>query len=161
MDTMAPRTSTMTTPSDTTIHIERIFDAPRDCVWRATVEPELVARWWGRGNTLDVESLEVRPGGRWRFVEHAPDGSVSGFSGMYSEVMAPEMAVQTFEWDGMPGHVSTQTAKFADIEGGRTKLTVDVSFSDTQERDGMMGSGMKDGMDMSYAALDAVLAEIC
>ena len=158
---MMTQTSTMTTPSDTTIHIERVFDAPRDCVWRATTEPDLVARWWGRGNPLDVERLDVTPGGMWRFVEHAPDGTTSGFSGAYTEVMAPERAVQTFEWDGMPGHVSTQTATFMDLGGGRTKLTVDVIFPDMAERDGMMGSGMKDGMDLSYAALDKVLADIC
>ena len=58
MDT-APRTSTMTTPTDRSIHIERVFDAPRDVLWRALTEPELVAQWWGRGNPLDVERLEV------------------------------------------------------------------------------------------------------
>jgi uncharacterized protein YndB with AHSA1/START domain len=160
MDTTM-RTSTMTTPTEVSIHIERVFDAPRDCVWRATTEPALVARWWGRGNPLDVEALDVAPGGTWRFVEHAPDGEVAGFSGSYSDVVPPELAVQTFEWDGMPGHVSTQSARFDDIGDGKTRLTVDVWFPTTEERNGMMGSGMKDGMDASYAALDAVLAEIC
>lgn len=154
-------TSTMTTPTDRTIHIERVFNAPRECVWRATVEPDLVARWWGRGNVVDVERLEAVRGGHWRFVEHAPDGTLEGFEGRYAEVSAPELAVQTFEWDGMPGHPSLQSARFEELEGGRTKLTVDVTFFSTEERDGMMGSGMKDGMDMSYAALDAVLAKIC
>jgi uncharacterized protein YndB with AHSA1/START domain len=103
----------------------------------------------------------VERGGHWRFVEHAPDGSLDGFEGRYRQVVAPERAVQTFEWDGMPGYVSVQTAVFEDLGDGRTKLTVDVVFPTTEERDGMMGSGMKDGMDMSYATLDTVLAEIC
>src|SRR5450759_4341634 len=96
----ATRISTMTTPTPTSIHIERIFDAPRECVWRATVEPALVAQWWGRGHKVDVEKLDVERGGHWRFIEHAPDGSIDGFEGRYREVEAPERAVQTFEWDG-------------------------------------------------------------
>jgi uncharacterized protein YndB with AHSA1/START domain len=154
-------TSTMTTPTDRTMHIERVFNAPRDCVWRATTEPDLVAQWWGRGHVVDVEKLEVEPGGHWRFVEHSPDGSLQGFEGRYGEVRWPELAVQTFEWDGLPGHPSLQAARFEELEAGRTKLSVDVTFFSTEERDGMMGSGMKEGMDQSYAALDALLAKIC
>lgn len=154
----AERTSTLTTPTDRTIRIERIFDAPRELVWRATTEPGMVARWWGRGHVVDVERLEVEPGGHWRFVEHAPDGSLQGFEGRYADVVPPELAMQTFEWDGMPGHPSLQAAKLAELPGGRTKLTVDVTFFSTEERDGMLASGMKAGMDESYRALDGVLA---
>ena len=161
MGTLTGRTSTMTTSRDREIHIERIFDAPRDCVWRATIEPELVAQWWGRGHELDVEALEVEPAGRWRFVEHAPDGNVSGFQGTYSEVDPPERQVQTFEFDGMPGHISVQTATFQDLEDGRTRLMVDVTFDSKEDRDGMMASGMKGGMDQSYEALDKLLADLC
>jgi uncharacterized protein YndB with AHSA1/START domain len=157
----AAHASTVTTPSDREIHIERVFDAPRECMWRATTEPDLVARWWGRGHELDVERLEVERGGHWRFVEHSPDGSTDGFEGRYREVTAPERAVQTFEWDGMPGHVSIQTATFEDLGDGRTKLAVDLLFFTTEERDGMLGSGMQGGMDQSYEALDRLLASIC
>jgi uncharacterized protein YndB with AHSA1/START domain len=160
MGTMS-RTSTVTTPSDRTIHIERTFDAPRECVWRATTEPDLVARWWGRGHTLDVERLEVERGGHWRFVEHVPDAPVQGFEGRYRDVLAGERAVQTFEWDGMPGYVSVQTATFEDLGDGKTRLSVDVLFFTVEERDGMLASGMKGGMDESYAALDRLLLEIC
>ena len=92
----------LTLPSDREIRVERVFNAERERVWRAMTRPELVAQWWGRGHVLVVERMEVEPGGRWRFVEHAPDGAY-GFEGRYLEVTAPERIVQTFGWDGMPG----------------------------------------------------------
>ena len=157
----AHRTTTVTAPSDRVIHVERVFDAPRECVWRVTTEPDLVAQWWGRGHAVEIERLEVTPGGHWRFVEHTPDGPDEGFEGRYREVVAPSRAVQTWEWDGMPGSVSLQTAAFEDLGDGHTKLTIDALFFTTEERDGMLGSGMKAGVDASYETLDRLLARIC
>src|SRR5688500_7554116 len=96
--------ATITKPSDREIRIERIFNAPRDRVWKAMTDPKLVAQWWGRGNKLVIEKFELERGGHWRFVEHGPEG-VRGFEGRFREVTPPERIVQTFEWDGMPGHV--------------------------------------------------------
>ena len=156
----AVETLIVTTPTPRTIHIERIFGAPRDCVWRALTEPGLVARWWGRGHVLDVERLEVERGGHWRYVEHH-DGDTDGFEGRFREVTRPERIVQTFEWDGMPGYVSVETATLEDLGDGRTGLVIDDLFHTTQERDGMLGSGMQTGMDESYSALDRLLATLC
>jgi uncharacterized protein YndB with AHSA1/START domain len=153
-------TSHMSTPAEREVHIERIFAAPRDCVWRAFTEPELIARWWGRGHQLDIERHELERGGHWRFVEHGPEG-LSGFEGRYREVTPPQRISETFDWDGMPGYVSVETATFEDLGDGRTRLLVDVSFHTAAERDGMLGSGMQAGMDQSYAALDEVLATLC
>ncbi len=152
--------STLTTPTDRTIHIERIFDARRDCVWKAFSEKDLLAMWWGRGHALDVERLELEKGGHWRFVEHH-DGGVDGFEGRFRDVTPPESMVQTFEWDGMPGYVSIQTATFTDLGDCRTKLDIDVLFPTTEERDGMLNSSMQAGMDEGYVALDRVLATLC
>jgi uncharacterized protein YndB with AHSA1/START domain len=149
----------LTTPTDRDIRIERVFDAPRDRVWRAMTDPELVAQWWGRGNELVIERLEVERGGRWRFVEHGPDG-VHGFEGRYREVTPPERVVQTFEWDGMPGHVVVETMTLEDLGGGRTKVVTTSLFHTTEERDGMLKSGMDEGLDQSYAALDRLLAKL-
>ena len=147
----------VTKPSDREIRVERIFNAPRERVWRAMTDPKLVAQWWGRGNKLVVERMEVEPGGQWRFVEHAPDG-VQGFEGRYREVTPPERIVQTFAWDGMPGHVIVETATLEDL-GDRTKF-VSVSLFDTPEdRDGLLATGMEQGMNESYAALDKQLAK--
>jgi len=148
----------VTTPGEREIHIERIFDAPRERVWQAFTDPTQVAQWWGRGNRLDIERLEVERGGHWRFVEHAPDGSAHGFEGRFREVTPPERLVQTFEWDGMPGYVAVNTAVFEDLGDGRTKVVTTSLFHTREERDGMVESGMEGGLNQSYEALDRLLA---
>ena len=147
----------VTTPSEREIHIERVFNAPRDRVWRALTDPELVAQWWGRGNHLVIERMELHRGGHWRFVENTDQGP-QGFEGRYREVAPPERVVQTFEWDGMPGHVTVDTMTLVDLGDGRTKVTIDSLFHTTEERDGMLSSGMEEGLNQSYEALDRVLA---
>ena len=150
------KTATVTTPSDREIRVERIFQAPRERVWRAFTEKE-VAQWWGRGNKLVIEKMEVERGGHWRFVEHGPEG-VNGFEGRYREVTPPERVVQTFEWDGMPGHVIIETVTLEDL-GDRTRVVTTSLFHTGEERDGFLQSGMEQGMNESYAALDRLLAK--
>ncbi len=149
--------ATLTTPAEREIRVERIFHAPRERVWRALTDPALVAQWWGRGHRLEVVQMEVRRGGHWRFVEHAPEGT-NGFGGRYREVSPPERVVQTFEWDGMPGHVVVETMTLEDLGDGRTRLVNVSLFHTTEERDGMLHSGMEQGLNQSYQALDRVLA---
>jgi uncharacterized protein YndB with AHSA1/START domain len=155
----AERRATITKPSDREIRIERIFDAPRDRVWRAMTDPKLVAQWWGRGNKLVIEKFELEKGGHWRFVEHSPQG-VHGFEGRFREVTPPTRVVQTFEWDGMPGYVIIETLDLEDLGDGRTKLVNVSLFHTTEERDGMLQSGMEEGLNESYLALDRVLASL-
>ncbi len=159
MKTAAQHRALVSTPSDREIRIERVFDAPRDRVWRAMTDPALVAQWWGRGNKLVVERMELERGGHWRFVEHSDHG-VHGFEGRYREVKAPERVVQTFEWDGMPGHVAVDTMTLEDLGDGRTKVVSVSLFHTTEDRDGMLKSGMEDGLNQSYEALDRVLATL-
>jgi uncharacterized protein YndB with AHSA1/START domain len=154
-----PASSVLTTPSDREIHIERVFDAPRDLIWRAFTEPELLAQWWGRGNKLTIERMEVERGGHWRFVEHSDEGE-HGFEGRYREVTPPERIVWTFEWDGMPGYVAIDTVEFEDLGDGRTKVITESLFHTTEERDSMLEYGMQKGLDQSYAALDRLLAKL-
>ena len=151
--------ATVTTPTDREIHIVRIFNAPRERVWQAMTDPKLVAQWWGRGNKLVIEKFELERGGHWRFVEHSPEG-VHGFEGRFREVTPPERVVQTFEWDGMPGHVIIETAVLEDLGDGRTRLVNTSLFHTTEERDGMLQSGMEGGLNESYAALDRLLAKL-
>lgn len=155
----ATNTAKVTTPGDREVRIERIFNAPRDRVWRAFTDPTLVAQWWGRGNKLVIERMEVERGGHWRFVEHAPDG-VHGFEGRFREVSPPERLSYTFEWDGMPGHVVVETVTLEDLGDGRTKVVTVGLFHTTEDRDGMVSSGMEGGLNQSYAALDRVLAAL-
>ena len=158
---MTTKTATVTTPTDREIHVERVFDAPRERVFAVYTDPELVPEWYGpHGTTAVVDEMDVRAGGRWRFVFREEDGSETGFRGTYREITPPERIVQTFEWEGMPGHVSVETAEFEDLGDGRTKVTTTSIFHTTEERDGMLGSGMEGGMNETYERLDALLAKL-
>ena len=148
--------SKITKPSDRQIRVERVFDASVDRVWRAFTDPKLVAQWWGRGNTLVIERMEVERGGHWRYVEHAPDGT-HGFEGRYREVTPQERIVRTFEWDGMPGYVIVESTELEDIGNGQTRVVTTSLFHTTEERDGMLNSGMEGGLNQSYEALDRLL----
>lgn len=152
-------TTIVTTLGDRESRIERVFNAPRELLWRAMTEPKLVAQWWGRGHRLDVERLEVERGGHWRYVEHH-DGGTDGFEGRFSEVVRPERMQQTFEWDGQPGLPCLNTAVLEDLGDGRTRLVETSLFFTTEARDGMIESGMEQGMNESFAALDKLLATI-
>ena len=149
-----------TTPTDREIRMERVFDAPRDLVFKAYTDPELIPEWWGpRDTTAVVDQMDVRPGGGWRFVVRQADGSETAFRGTYREVTAPERIVQTFEWVGMPGHVAVETATFEDL-GDHTRVITTSLFHTTEERDGMLESGMESGADETYARLDELLARL-
>jgi len=150
--------ATVTTPGDREIRIERVFDAPRDRVFAAFTDPERIPEWWGPlGTTTVVDEMDVRPGGSWRFVIRNSDGSETAFRGTYRAVTPPERIEQTFEWEGMPGHVSVETATFEDL-GDRTRVVTTSLFHTTEERDGMIASDMERGMNETYARLDEVLA---
>jgi uncharacterized protein YndB with AHSA1/START domain len=153
--------ATITTPSDREIHIEREFDAPRDRVFAAFTDPALIPEWWGpRSTTTEVVEMDVRTGGDWRFIAHNSDGTQTGFRGTYREITPPERIVQTFEWDGMPGYVSVETAVLEDLGNDRTKVTTTAIFHTAEERDGMLGSGMEGGMTETYERLDELLTKL-
>jgi len=143
---------------DREIVTERVFDAPRERVFQAFVDPELIPQWWGRRqDTTTIDKLDVREGGEWRFVTDGPDGSTA-FRGTYRAIDPPARLEQTFEWEGMPGHIVVETATFEDLGGGRTKISTRSVFDTTEERDGMLSSGMEIGMGESYEKLDELLA---
>jgi uncharacterized protein YndB with AHSA1/START domain len=143
---------------DREIVTERVFDAPRERVFQAFVDPELIPQWWGRRqDTTTIDKLDVREGGEWRFVTDGPDGSTA-FRGTYRAIDRPARLEQTFEWEGMPGHIVVETATFEDLGGGRTKISTRSVFDTTEERDGMLSSGMEIGMGESYEKLDELLA---
>lgn len=150
---------TLTTPSDRTIRVERVFNAPREKVWRAHTDPKLLAQWWGRGNKLDIETYELKAGGKWRFVEHS-DGQTHGFSGEFVEVTPMSRLTMTFGWDGMTGKSVTDALELHDLDDGRTKLVATSTFHSQEDRDTMIGYGMEAGMNQSYEALDKLLATL-
>jgi uncharacterized protein YndB with AHSA1/START domain len=151
--------TTVGTRGDREIVAERVFDAPRERVFQAYIDPELVPHWWGpRGVTTVVEQMDVRDGGDWRIVCRNDDGSEDAFRGTYREVKPPERIVWTFEWMGMPGYVCVETTEFEDL-GGQTKVTSVTIFHTPEERDGMLASGMEDGMSDAHDQLEELLAK--
>lgn len=135
------------------------FDAPRELVFKAYTDPELFARWWGpRRYENRVEKFDSRPGGSWRVVQVGADGAEHGFHGVNHDVVAPERICQTFEYEGVPGHVALQTATFEDL-GNKTKVTAQIVFQSVMDRDGMVASGMRSGADESVERLAELLAE--
>jgi len=151
--------ATVTKPSEREIKIERIFDAPRERVFAAHTDPELIPQWWGlRETETVVEEMDATTGGAWRFVTVKPDGSRIVFRGVYREVTPVERIAQTFEWDGMPGYVSAETSDFEDLGDGRTKITSVSIFYTAEERNGMLESGMEGGLNETYSRLDELLA---
>ena len=155
---MTSATATITTPHDRQIRVERIFDAPRDRVFAAFTDPALIPEWWGPYDTTTiVDQTDVRPGGLWRFIAQDCDGRETAFRGVYREVTPPERIVQSWEWEGLPGHVSIETAEFEDL-GDKTRMIGTTLFHTTEERDGMLNSGMEKGMNETYERLDALLA---
>jgi uncharacterized protein YndB with AHSA1/START domain len=159
MTTAKTTDATVTPVGDRELHIERIFNAPRERVWRAHTERELIAQWWGRGNQLDVERFEPETGGYWRFVEHS-DGDTHGFGGRYREVTPMDTLAYTFEWDGMPGYITVDIVTFEDLGDGRTKVSTRTLFHAPEEREGMLQYGMIEGLNASYEALDRLLASM-
>ena len=134
----------VTTPSEREIVMIRVFDAPRDMVFEAHSSCEHMSKWWGprKYEVADCE-MDFRDGGKWRIVHRAP-GEEHGFRGEFREIVRPERITWTFEYEGMPGHVSVQTVTF-DEQNGKTTLTATASFDTVEERDGMLESGMEGG----------------
>ncbi len=150
-------TIAISTPSATELRMSRTFDAPRDVVFAAHTQAEHLKHWWGRGNPLDVQ-IDFRVGGAWRMVETA-DGEQHAFRGEFREIDAPDSFTWTFEYEPMPGHVLVERMAFTE-EAGRTTVTSLSTFANQADRDGMLESGMEQGAEQSYAALDTYLAKI-
>jgi len=146
---------TLTTPSDREIVMTREFDAPRELIFEAHSSCEHVNNWWGpRKYSFELCEMDFRPGGKYRFVHRGPDGvEEHGFRGEYREIVPPERIVWTFEWEGMPGHISLDTLTLEDLGGGRTKLVSHSRFDSKEDRDGMLQSGMEEGAGETYDRL--------
>ena len=150
----------LTLPSEREIVMTRVFNAPRELVFKAHVDPTLIAQWWGlRGNTTIVDQLDARPGGKWRFVQRRLDGSEEGFRGEFREIVPPERFTWTFEWEGLPGHVGLEKYTFEE-HAGQTTLTTMSVFDAPEDRDGVIASGMEGGANESADRLEELLASL-
>ena len=142
------------------IVITREFDAPRDLVFRAYTEPELLEQWLGpRGQTVTYELYDRRDGGRYRYVHTDDEGHEFAFRGVFHGDPTPDQTVQTFEFEGMPGHVALETVTLRE-DNGRTLVRAVSSFQSVEDRDGMVASGMESGVRASDERLDDLLAKL-
>ena len=156
----ATRSAVVTLPASTQIMITRQFDAPRHLVYRAWTTPDLIRRWWA-GDRGEVTSAEVdlRPGGRWRYVMTANGGFEVAFHGEYREIVPDERIVCTEVFEGMPDAAAVSTATFAE-QDGQTTLTILVEHTSQEHRDMHLNSGMEEGMNESLDYLEQVAASL-
>jgi uncharacterized protein YndB with AHSA1/START domain len=146
----------VTLPADTEILITREFDAPRHLVYRAWTTPELIKRWWGgdRGECTSAE-VDLRVGGRWRYVMIANAGFEVAFHGEYTEVVPDERLASTEVFEGMPDAPARSTLTLTE-SGGRTRMNLLVTHSCQEHRDAHIASGMEAGMQESMDYLEDV-----
>lgn len=146
--------------SDTELAMQRMIAAPRELIYRAFTEAELIPKWWGlRNSTTVVDTFEPRVGGKWRFVQREADGSEYAFRGEFLELDPPGRIVQTFEFEPMPGHVVTDTLTLSEIDGG-TLIRINSVFESIEDRDGMLRSGMEAGANETYDRLEELVATL-
>jgi uncharacterized protein YndB with AHSA1/START domain len=149
----------VTLPTDEQILITREFDAPRDLVYQAYTRPELVKRWWhARRGTVTTCEIDLRVGGRWRYVMVTDDGVEVGFHGEYREIVPDERIVSTEAFEGIPDadeHASLNTATFTEVDG-RTTLAILVEHPTKEGRDAHINSGMEAGLQDALDLLEEI-----
>jgi uncharacterized protein YndB with AHSA1/START domain len=153
--------SVVAEPGKQEIVLTRIFDAPREIVFRTYTDPSTISEWWGpRSMTTTVDRMEVRKGGVWRFVQQESNGMVHAHNGVYHEVAAGERLVNTYEYEGFPGAVALVTTTFEDLPDGRTKFTEVTLYPSPEAREGVLQSGMTEGARELFDRLEAFLAKL-
>ena len=142
---------------------ERIFDAPRELVWKANTDRELIPRWWGPHRyATRVEEMDVRPGGKWRFVSVAADGGEHAFYGEYLEVVPPEKIAWTFMFDveGVGPQGGPETLMLEDLGDGRTLMRSVGHMGSEEAIDAALATGMTEGAIETWDRLEALLPEL-
>ena len=142
------------------IDITREFDAPRDLVFRAYSDPELIVQWLGpRKYTMNLDAWDARDGGTWRYTHSDDQGNAYGFHGVFHGDQTADGMLQTFEFEGWPGHVSLESIRFEERDG-KTIIRNHSVYQSVADRDGMIESGMEEGMNDGFDRLDELLATL-
>lgn len=155
-----PKMKVIAIPGAQELFIIREFDAPRETVFNAHIDPELYIQWLGpRYLKTTLKTFEPRSGGKWRYVSKDDDGNKYSFHGFYHEISAPEFIISTFEYDKFPesGHVFLQKIRFDSLSKQRTKLIYQMIFTSVEDRDFMLQSGMERDIEESYERLEDLL----
>ncbi len=154
---MTNRRTVTASPNSLTIEWAREFEAPAARVFNAHVDPVVLARWTGpRGTTMRMREFDARTGGCWSYVVVAGDGEWA-FHGSFHEVTAPTRIVQTFEYDGEPGHPNMEVLTFTDLPGGRSRIDGTSLFLSVADRDAML-TDFDSGLDENLDRLDELIA---
>jgi uncharacterized protein YndB with AHSA1/START domain len=133
--------------------------APAERVFQAMTDAKMLSQWWGPSRYVTiVDKLEPRVGGQWRFINRAADGGEHGFHGVYHLVDAPRRIIQTFEYEGAPGHVSLESLTLEERDG-KTLITAHSVFQSPEDRAGMMQEGAEEGARESYERLEKLVAK--
>lgn len=151
----------VTTPSDDEIRMTRLFDAPPSLVFEAMSRPEHVREWWGRlgeGYSVPVCEIDLRVGGKWKFVNRHPNGEAT-FYGEYLEIDAPGRLVFTEIFADFPDSPSTVTSELV-ADGAKTRFTATVRYASKDVRDMVMATGMSNGAGISYDRLDDLVRRL-
>ncbi|HEY7835236.1 MAG TPA: SRPBCC family protein [Ktedonobacterales bacterium] len=160
-NTNSAKTEIIAEPGVPQVVITREFDAPPALVFRAYIEPDLLVQWLGpRDLTMTLDHLDPHDGGTWRYTHRDAQGNAFGFHGVFHG--APSAAgglVQTFEFEGAPGHVSLETVTF-EARGGKTLVRTNDVFQSVADRDALIESGMERGVLDSHERLDELLARL-
>lgn len=144
-------------PGRQDIVMTRVFDASPDVVYQAITDPEHIANWWGSAkHPTTIDHAEFRRGGAWRFIDRDDAGTEFAFRGIVHDVSPPNRIIWTFEFEGMPGHVSLETVTLEEVDGG-TKYTAVAVYQSVEDRDGMVQAGMEGGAAESMDRLAEVI----
>ena len=144
--------------SDREAELTRVFNAPREVVFKTMMDPALIPQWWGpRRYKTVVDKMDVRVGGTWRFGNLAADGGEHWFRGEYREIVPSERVVQTFEYEPFPGE-SVETMTLEDLGDGRTLVRVRAVYPSKEAADAMVKGGMEEGARETYDRLEEVIA---
>jgi len=156
------KTTITVEPGKQELFITREFDAPRELVYKAHIDPNLYVQWLGpRGYEMVLETFEPHSGGRYRYIHKDNDGNEFGFHGVFHEI-SEELLIQTFEFEGLPerGHVILDTMRLEELPGNRTRATIQSVYQSVSDRDGMVQSGMEHGVNDGYERLDELLVKM-
>src|SRR5262245_18448465 len=118
------------------IDMSREFDAPRELLFRAHTDPQLIKQSLGpRGYDIVIDHYDCREGCSYRYEHHDPSGNIYGFRGSFHGPQTVDGMVQTFYFEGAPGHVSPDAVRFEDLGGGRTRIVGHSTFQSVEARD--------------------------
>ena len=156
------KTTIIAEPGKQELFITREFDALRELVFKAHIDPELFVQWLGpHGYEMILETFEPVSGGSYRYIHKDKDGNVYGFNGTFHEI-SQERMIQTFEFEGLPerGHVILDTMRLEKLPGDRTRVTIQSVYQSVADRDGMVQSGMERGVTEGYERLDEIFEKL-